>query len=126
MKLRPGIAFLLLALTILSFGCGKKEQLPQIYTTHWEMPEAVQVTAQFKQFSDFKQNGKTYKGYTFTVIAPEQFSGKEVNFELAYKEFDPAKLIPGKKYRVTVPKGNIGTTDLVCDWGLEYKEPKER
>jgi hypothetical protein len=124
MKLRPGIAFLLLALTIMSFGCGKEEQLPQIYTTHWKMPEAVQVKAQFKQFSEFNEKGRKYKGYTFTVIAPEQFREKEVSFELTYKEFDPAKLIPGKMYLVTVPKENIGTTDLVCDWGLEYKEPK--
>jgi len=104
-------------------GCAKEERLPQIGTTRWEMTDAVQVKAQFKQFAEFKDKGKTYKGYTFAILAPEQYGGKEVSFQLFFKEFDPAKLIPGKKYLVTVPKDNIGTTDLVCDWGLEYKEP---
>ena len=124
MKTRPAIAFLILGLTTVFFGCDNEKQLPQIYTTHWEMPDSVQVTAQFKQFASFNINGHTYKGYTFSILSPEQYKDKEVSFELNWKEFDSAKLIPGKKYLVTVPKENIGTNDLVCDWGLEYKEPQ--
>jgi len=124
MKTRSAISFLLLGLAILSLGCDKEEQLPQIYTKHWEMPDAIQVKAQFKQFAEFTDKGRTYKGYTFTILAPQQYKGKEVSFGFHWNEFDPSKLVPGKKYLVTVPKENIGTTDLVCDWGLEYKEPQ--
>jgi hypothetical protein len=116
------IALILLGVIILC-GCSK-EKLPKIYTTHWEMQNPVQVTAQFKQFVEFTDKGRTYMGYTFLIIEPEQYKSQEVSIGLHWKEFDPNKLIPGKKYLVTVPRENIGTKDLVCDWGLEYKEPK--
>jgi len=101
-----------------------EKELPQIYTTHWEMPDPVQVLAQFKKFAVIENDGRKYKGYTFTIIQPDQYKGKEVSFSLNWREFDTAKLIPRKKYLITVPRENIGTNDLVCDWGLEYKEPK--
>lgn len=124
MRLRHATRPPILALTLFLLGCGKEEKLPQIFTTHWEMPDAVQVKAQFKQFAESNDKGRTRKRYTFTILAPEQYAGKEVSFEFHWKESNSAKLVPGKKYLVTVPKGNIGTTDLVCGWGLEYKEPK--